>query len=265
MGAFDSLGKQSDFGSLISDIKPKLFEHPKILIINLDRRLDRWEKVTRQLKNMNITNYERFSAVDGLALVWDIYLEKLFRPNRKLCPDWIKTHCYRAGAIGCALSHYKLWKKIIDTVENDDDYIVVLEDDPVFEKDYMERYKIIDNYLKKDMSWDLCYFNVLFDHENKNNKMITSEIRLMEKDKTYSSCGTNMYVLRKRTAKKLVQWTTEDRISRAIDSVLVDYFDRLKIYQVVKPLIWTNTVDVTSDCMKHDLVNRPKTWDTYQL
>ena len=92
----------------------------KIYVISLDRRKDRWFEFFRKSKQAGITNYEKWSASDGTTMVYDDDVKYLFR-------DKIET--YGRGIIGCAMSHYRLWRHCID---NDIDNVLVFEDDVFF-------------------------------------------------------------------------------------------------------------------------------------
>lgn len=81
----------------------------KVVVINLDRRTDRMEKLDAQLKELNI-EYERFSAVDGKAL--------------DISP-------IRAGT----LSHYQVLE------QSDEKKVLILEDDALFCEDFNEKFE----------------------------------------------------------------------------------------------------------------------------
>ena len=66
----------------------------------------------------NVYNYEFVEATDGKILEPSIFIKNLFKDN---------NFNYRKGVIGCALSHYTLWHKLLNDVEND--HYVILEDD----------------------------------------------------------------------------------------------------------------------------------------
>ena len=71
----------------------------KAFFINLDRREDRLEHINKSL----LFSAERFSAVDARSL-------ELSKEVKKLFP---KTWNSRSKAeICCAISHYRVWKKI---------------------------------------------------------------------------------------------------------------------------------------------------------
>ena len=90
---------------------------PFIKIVNLERRPDRKADVENKLIKSGYNNeeYEINKAVDGKQLEPTQELYNLFKDNN------------RRGVIGCALSHYYLWKQLLE--DNDLDYYVILEDD----------------------------------------------------------------------------------------------------------------------------------------
>lgn len=92
----------------------------KIFLINLDRRPDRLQYVQHQMERLNL-DFTRISAVDGQFLSMEtqslINIEQFIIETKKKPV---------LGELGCALSHRKVWEKIID--ENIE-YALILEDD----------------------------------------------------------------------------------------------------------------------------------------
>ena len=90
----------------------------KIYCINLEHRTDRWEHCS------GISNVERFDAIKTTDNI-----QKYTEYNLRYDPVDLEVAIYfhvHKGAYGAYLSHYLLWKKI---VEEDIDYTLVLEDD----------------------------------------------------------------------------------------------------------------------------------------
>ena len=67
---------------------------------------------------INYNEYEFIKAVDGQFLTPTQELFDLFKGN---------DFGSRKGVIGCALSHYNLWKQLLDDKKND--YYLIMEDD----------------------------------------------------------------------------------------------------------------------------------------
>ena len=77
----------------------------KIFIINLDKRIDRWQECREILDKYNIKNFERVSAVRPVYKnIPKNYYDKLV-VNQKI---W-----YVTGCIGCKLIH----NKVIETAK----------------------------------------------------------------------------------------------------------------------------------------------------
>jgi GR25 family glycosyltransferase involved in LPS biosynthesis len=99
----------------------------KVVVINLDRRTDRMEKLVPQLERLGI-EYERHSAVDG----------------KELGIDPIS-----AGT----MSHVQVLKKYQDKK------ILVLEDDAQFVDDFNEKFEEVMQTLPNN--WDIFYLGAL--------------------------------------------------------------------------------------------------------
>jgi GR25 family glycosyltransferase involved in LPS biosynthesis len=99
----------------------------KVVVINLDRRIDRMEQLVPQLNKLGI-EYERFSAVDGKEL--DI-----------------------SPIIAGTMSHVEVLKN------NRDTKILVLEDDALFVDDFNEKFEEVMQTLPVD--WDIFYLGAL--------------------------------------------------------------------------------------------------------
>ena len=92
----------------------------KVFVVNLDDRVHRWNL----FKNLKDSNIERISAVDTRKN-WFKYREY----GLELIPYGKSTDHYftqSKGAVGCYLSHYTIWKKIIDRSY---EWCLILEDD----------------------------------------------------------------------------------------------------------------------------------------
>lgn len=99
----------------------------KVVVINLDKRVDRLEKITKQLDDLGIT-FERFSAIDGTG-------KNPMLANRD--------------------SHLQVWR------ENLGKKILVLEDDAYFVDDFQERFDQVIQTLPEN--WDVFYLGALLD------------------------------------------------------------------------------------------------------
>ena len=99
----------------------------KVVVINLDKRTDRLEKITEQLNDLGIT-FERFSAIDGTG---------------------------KNPIIAGRDSHVEVWK------QNLGKKVLILEDDAYFVEGFQERFDEVIESLPED--WDIFYLGVLLD------------------------------------------------------------------------------------------------------
>lgn len=99
----------------------------KVVVINLDKRTDRLEKITKQLDDLGIT-FERFSAIDGTG-------KNPMLANRD--------------------SHLQVWR------DNLGKKVLVLEDDAYFVEDFQERFDQVIQTLPEN--WDVFYLGALLD------------------------------------------------------------------------------------------------------
>lgn len=108
-----------------------------VFFINLDRRADRLDLITKQLEKVGISA-ERISAIDGSQL----------NPDPKIGNGW--NH---KGVAGCALSHRKLIKMAKDKKLKS---FLVIEDDTIFSDDFNEKIDFFMSQVPGD--WDMIYF-----------------------------------------------------------------------------------------------------------
>ncbi len=113
----------------------------KIFVINLKSSIERRKTMERQLHKLGLP-FEFFEAVNGAALSEEEiagYYDMDFYNSR---PGY-----YKRGAMGCMLSHYFLYKKI---VEEKIEVALILEDDMVLSKNVSDKLiqlskNVIDN------------------------------------------------------------------------------------------------------------------------
>jgi GR25 family glycosyltransferase involved in LPS biosynthesis len=106
----------------------------KVVVINLDKRTDRLEKISKQLDELGIV-FERFSAIDGTG-------KNPMLANRD--------------------SHVEVWK------QNLGKKVLILEDDAYFVEGFQERFDEVIQTLPEN--WDVFYLGALLD--KKTGKVI---------------------------------------------------------------------------------------------
>ena len=104
----------------------------KTFIISLKHETARRQYMENVLNTTNITDFSFIDAVYGMT--------DLHKYNFKVMPDWvdpIENRKINVNEIGCFLSHYSIWKQIID---NNIDVALILEDDCVFKDDFNTKF-----------------------------------------------------------------------------------------------------------------------------
>jgi GR25 family glycosyltransferase involved in LPS biosynthesis len=129
----------------------------KIYIINLKRRLDRKKYMLNQLEEYGITNFEFIDAVDGDELTdFQIKKECNFKKMKRI------SRLLTKNEIACALSHQKVYKRIIS--ENDN-RAIILEDDTIL-SDTFNKIANLDGSIYKNIDiFFLHYFTSNIDGE----------------------------------------------------------------------------------------------------
>jgi len=122
----------------------------KTYIINLERRPDRKISILKRIKKFNLELNEKiYKAVDG----YDINENYLHNNNIKLLNIWkepYKGTIMSLGEIGCALSHYFIWKDIVDKSHKG---ALIIEDDANFSNNFKT---VLDEIILPD-NYDILY------------------------------------------------------------------------------------------------------------
>jgi GR25 family glycosyltransferase involved in LPS biosynthesis len=213
----------------------------KIMVINLDKRQDRWNKWNINNKNINkdICNIvERISAVDGSTIKMNTTIYELFKNNQ---------FGWRKSIMGCALSHIKVWHELMN--ELDDSMYFICEDDmcPNTEWSLSLLNTMIENIPE---GAELLYLGGVLPSNKQQLPSVLEQVNtywakikpntlfIPEKETdTFHFCAYS-YLLTKSGAKKLIQWLEESdmRCFTGIDHILGSYQIGLHKY-ISTPLI----------------------------
>lgn len=206
----------------------------KAFFINLDRREDRLEHINKSLPFLA----ERFSAVDARSL-------ELSKEVKKLFP---KTWNSRSKAeICCAISHYRVWKKLVEDKSSDN--FLILEDDVVFNSRFVDfwnkvfsenmpsNYSLI--YLGGCQPWNkphyhkvLAKYNDYFCNIKKND--------YFSKDDHFWHMNASSYILSKNAASVLCQWVDQNGIDDAVDNFIQKFFNKNVLFTAPKSIYHLN-------------------------
>lgn len=124
----------------------------RIFMINLWRREERRAKMLQNFEAMGL-EVQHFPAVDG-KLMTEEYLKEMdikFLPGYK---DPYSNRPMTMGEIGCFLSHFFIWEKI---VEEELEEVLILEDDIKFEPFFKPQLETVLGEVRRDPTWDLVY------------------------------------------------------------------------------------------------------------
>ena len=174
-------------GNIVFDNKKTI---DKTYCINLKHRKDRWSHVS------SIKNVEHFEAINTTSTTDEYKKYGLdYDPIDMEVKIYFEIH---KGAYGAYLSHYLLWKKI---VEENLDYALILEDDVVPESvnKMLDSNLLINNYdfiqLSKRIRFDL-YNNPVFDGAESyilSQKGALSLLALTESPFLFQQLGVKKY------------------------------------------------------------------------
>uniref|UniRef100_A0A1I7ZVK3 Glycosyltransferase 25 family member n=1 Tax=Steinernema glaseri TaxID=37863 RepID=A0A1I7ZVK3_9BILA len=197
--------------------RKSLLGFDQIYLINLKRRPERRKKMNAILQLLGI-DYTYWEATDGNQLEKDEYAEKI-----KIMPGYEDPYYKRTlkkGEIGCFLSHYRIWK---DVIEHNYQRVLVFEDDLRFLHNGTQRLlETMEDIDFHETEWDLIYLG--------RKKMAAEGDELwVENHRHLSTVGysywTLGYALSHTGAEKLLQ---ADPLSKlvAVDEYIPIMFDR---------------------------------------
>lgn len=184
-----------------------------IYLLNLARRTDRLEEVSKQLVLKNI-KYTVFSAIDGQHILEDSYeLENLKKFRHKV------NHY----ELACSLSHKDI---ILNAILSNYKSICIFEDDVIFSENFELELNIALSSLPKD--WELLYLGA-------NNLGLLNHVQ-GNIYSTTNSLTTHAYMINSSVFNIITDSVLNDRYLLPVDNILQQIQARGKSY-VVKPNI----------------------------
>lgn len=220
----------------------KLNKISKSFFINLDRRKDRLDHIYKNTPFFT----ERFPAVDSKSL-------ELTEEIKKLFPDdlYLKK---KKSEIACAISHYKLWKQLVED-KNADNYLI-LEDDVVFEKGFTKFWNSVWSHSMPNdyflIFFGGCqpynkpsYHKVLQPYNNYFNNVKKQDF--FTKDDHYWHMNASSYVISKQCASLMCQWVDQKGFddkysieSSNLDVFMIDFVNKNKLFSAPNKLFHLN-------------------------
>lgn len=213
-----------------------------IFVINLAKDTHKKQHMKQMLDSLKL-DYEFFDAVYGKELSED-YIHSVYDDLKAIS---VYGRSLTKGEIGCALSHFSIYKKM---VENDVQQAIILEDDI----DINNKFKnFIDNTQKLPKDGDLFLLTYhrggpnhkRFAYYLQGQKRISNELKAKRfyTSPLHSTCG---YLITLNGAKKLLE-VTKDGFSLPIDLYTGDA-KYTNMYGIVPQVVRVNE-DFISDSL----------------
>jgi GR25 family glycosyltransferase involved in LPS biosynthesis/lipopolysaccharide biosynthesis glycosyltransferase len=213
----------------------KLNKISKSFFINLDRRKDRLDHIYKNTPFFT----EKFPAVDSKSL-------ELTEEIKKLFPDdlYLKK---KKSEIACAISHYRLWKQLVED-QNADNYLI-LEDDVVFEEGFTKFWNSVWSHsMPSDYSLIYLggcqpynkpsYHKALQPYNNYFNNVKKQDF--FTKDDHYWHMNASSYVISKQCASLMCQWVEQKGFNGALDFFMINFVNKNKLFSASNKLFHLN-------------------------
>lgn len=229
-----TLNEEKQFAGKEDETKhPPINLNIKTVVINLDRRPDRWSKFCQQ-EEVKCLKYQRFSAVDGSRLKPNPQLQRIFEGN---------DYNMREGIVGCAMSHIKLY---IELINSSYDAFCILEDDLDFVPKFRE--KFLRLYESLPVDWDMCYLGHHLWKEYREDKygfldktkQPVPEKWDVAKSFLFSMGGTGGYLISKKGAKAILELINRIGMTNGIDTMQQKFANVMQIYYANPHLIYSD-------------------------
>jgi len=199
----------------------KNFNFP-VYVISVRSYTDRQKSITNQMNRLGI-NFE---------FIFDKDPEKISKHDlTKFNQNRLKI-----GAISCVLKHINAWKKF---AKSDSNLALILEDDIIFKKDFLENLEIILKQIS-DMHPSFLAFLGGMDNRFDGRFFNNSKISLIK----YPISTTEAYIIDKESNFKRLDWVKNNKIEHAADHLIKKIDNELSIsqYRVSKPMVFQGSL-----------------------
>lgn len=206
---------------------PKKY-YSKIYLINLKRRPDRLNNFLTHYKNSDMKNEEiiKFDAIDGSKLdIESVSLSELAKAElQQLETTGFRTKHYQLtkGAIGCYLSHVKIWENIL---KNNYETALIFEDDAKIPLTLNQSIENEMNHIPND--WDIVLFGYICKQCRKYENYNEVERFML----------THCYLINRKAIIKIMNSNTLFPITQQIDALMSELSSIINIYTVKNKIV----------------------------
>lgn len=176
----------------------------QVLVISLERSIDRRARVQQELKNFSL-EWEFLNAVDGFVLK---VLPKSYDQSKV---KRLQGYELTPGEIGCYLSHMRAWEKCVEQNKT----MLVLEDDFVINGDLSN---VFESLAQMDQKWSLVRLAALYDVQHRVIDRCDGVELLQNKG---DPVGAAAYVIKPSAAAQLIKHSSA--IYEPVDHYLEHY------------------------------------------
>lgn len=200
----------------------------QVYLINLKRRPDRLNNFMEyyNASDMNHIQFVKFEAIDGSQLdIERVPLSELARAELKEIENTgfrSKHYQLTKGAIGCYLSHVKIWEDIMQKGHN---IALILEDDAKVPSDILN--KINRSIVEIPVDWDIVLLGYL----------CTKCVNYNSYNKVERFMLTHSYLITRTAIDKILQTKSLFPITQQIDAYMSELSSVLNIYTVDSKMI----------------------------
>ena len=193
--------------------QPVSLPFSKVLVINMEKEVERWREISEELTKNGIKEFTRFAAIRV-----DKPIDKLFRD--------FKTNSQHCAAIGCASSHLAIIKQ---AREQGLESILIFEDDAKFEDFYFKYAPEIKKFVAEN-EWHMFYLGV--------NHMGAPLVINSFITKVTFGYATHAYAVHSSFYDKYIEIVTEKLEDQPIDVSLAQVHKEHKIYAISPRLVY---------------------------
>ena len=199
----------------------------KIYILNLKRRLDRKKLIKYKLNKLGILNYEFYNGIDSLV---DIKSKNAFLNYKNTIDneDYItknRLFMNNISNFSILFSYINLINYILSIEYNENDYIIIFEDDIIFNKNISK--------FKLELNEDVIYLGA--NQLNFSNKQNNLQDYKLENNKKYITYGAYGIVYKISFLKKFIKILNE-KSRKPYDYLLWEFITKNKINnRVISP------------------------------